>query len=414
MNIKLFVAILLFSSVADSKYLTYKLDEDVKNLTDDRYTIELWPDYIPNPRWAIETDNCRYDVKIKFIPFSNDRMIDYNARIQGVLPSLDLSYFWGKNLLPTFERMARKSPTCNYDAVWYEHPARFYGYHGFKASVYDSLHNYSWMGYGPVPFLRNVDAVFRDPRTQRTVIISNHWYYAFGFHGQFSKQGRLAYLWSNFQSSKYVDSVLVTHNKTLCRFYDDRIHCARFDNVTKRLVDAPSDWPRPFSEVFAGDRTPAFPLKGSFWVPTRNQTAILDSNDTFWIYDRNDTFSHTTPFCEYMSFGKFPCCRAVAAKTTTTPPVLTTVSNSTDNFNSANNVTEETATNATVFTEEGKTTTAADEIEIVTNASDILSSDLDTTTVLTTILTTAIANLTIDDEDYDIPWWTLISGFFLF
>ena len=308
MYTKLFIVI-VFLSVSDSKYLTYKLDYlSGENFTDNRYTIELWPDYEPISQWMVDNDDCRYDVKIKFIPFLKERMIDYNAQKQGKIPSLNLKYFSNKDLSSVFDKILKTSNSCSYDFVWYESPSRFYSYHGFKMSVLDSFHNYSWTSYAPVPFLRNIDAVYRDPGTHRNIFISNNWYYAFDPYLGFVKQGRLSYLWSKFRSNPYVDSVLVTRNRTLCRFYDDKVHCTRYDVYAERLIEDASDVPRLFKDVFVGG-TPVFPLKGSFWVPEKNETAILDSNDTFWIYDVEEKISYTIPFCEYMSFGKFSCCR---------------------------------------------------------------------------------------------------------
>lgn len=316
MTLKLFLAIAFWLSDSSSgEYLTCKLDYHSRvNFTRDPYIIEFWPDYIPLDPWVVDNDNCRYDVKIEFIPFQQDRMIDYDAKSIGVLPTINMRFFSGKNLQSVFDKLVAKSTddsplACSYDTVWYDPPSRFYAFHGFKVTVFDQYHDYMWSSYAQVPFLRQIDAVFVDPTTSRTVFIANEWYYAFDRYGGFDKQGSWNYLWSDFQYHSYIDSVLITRNKTLCRFYNDQIHCTPFNERLKR-----PNLPRPFGEVFGAAVTeqqqlPAFPLKGSFWMSDRNQTILLDSNDTFWVYDSNYQWMHTKPFCEFEEFGKFPCCK---------------------------------------------------------------------------------------------------------
>lgn len=283
--------------------------------------IEFWPDYTPLEPWVVHNDECQYDVKINLIPFLNDRMVDYGAFRKGFLPALSMLAFSGKDLQPLFDQLIVKSTNsplaCSYDTVWYDPPSRFYAYHGFKMTIFDSYHGYMWSSYASVPFLRQIDAVFVDPKTLNTVFIANDWYYAFDRYGGFQIQGRWAYLWSDFQYNSYIDSVLITRNKTLCRFYNDKVHCTGFDerNEHPRYTHSP----QPFGKLFGGtQKMPRFPLKGSFWMPDRNQTILLDSNDYLWAYDSNYRWVYIKSFCEFEEFGKFPCCRFQLKKNDTT------------------------------------------------------------------------------------------------
>lgn len=305
------------SGLGSGQYLTCKFYHDEKeNFTYNPYIIEFWPDYAPLEPWVVHSDECRYDVEIKLIPFQSDRMIDYGAFRKGFLPAINTRAFLGKDLQYLFDRLVAKSSdsplACSYDTVWYNPPTRFHAYHGFKIVTFDRHHNYIRSSYAPVPFLRQVDAVFVDPWTYNTVFLANDWYYAFDRYGGFQKQGRWAYLWTDFRYNLYIDSVLVTKNKTLCRFYDDQVHCTGFNERSEKpLYIHP---PRPFSNMFgaatdAMQKLPTFPLKGSFWMSDRNQTIVLDSNDYFWIYDSNYRFVDAKPFCDFEEFSKFPCCR---------------------------------------------------------------------------------------------------------
>lgn len=321
MKLNLFITLAFWlSSLGSSKYLTCKFYHDeYENFTYNPYMIEFWPDYAPLEPWVVHNDECKYDVKIYLIPFLNDRMVDYGAFRKGFLPALDTRAFSGKDLQPLFDKLIVKSTNaplaCSYDTVWYDPPSRFYTYHGFKMTIFDSHHGYIWSSYAPVPYLRQIDAVFVDPKTFNTVFIANDWYYAFDRYGGFQIQGRWAYLWSDFQYNPYVDSVLITRNKTLCRFYNDEIHCTEFDERTEnpRYTHSPKPFGKLFGAANANDTTtlkmPKFPLKGSFWMPDRNQTILLDSNDYFWAYDSDYRWVYTKPFCEFDEFGKFPCCR---------------------------------------------------------------------------------------------------------
>lgn len=329
MKLNLFITLAFWSSVGSSKYLTCKFYHDEQeNFTsyNNPYMIEFWPDYAPLEPWVVQDEDCRYDVLIKLIPFRDDRMIDYNAFRKGLLPAINTRYFLGRDLQHLFDQIIAKSTTttgssslaCSYDTVWYDPPTRFHAYHGFKMTTFDRHHDYIRSSYAPVPFLRQVDAVFVDPWTDNTVFIANDWYYAFDRYGGFQIQGRWAYLWTDFRYNSYIDSVLVTKNKTLCRFYNDQVHCTGFDERSdKPLYINP---PRSYGAMFGAAATtaaaatgtrkyPMFPLKGSFWMSERNQTIILDSNDYFWMYDMNYRWVDAKPFCDFEEFGKFPCCR---------------------------------------------------------------------------------------------------------
>lgn len=323
MKLNLFITTAFWlSSLGSSQYLTCKFYHDEhENFTYNPYMIEFWPDYAPLEPWVVHDDGCRYDVEIKLIPFQNDRMVDYGAFRKGLLPAINTRAFLGKDLQSLFDQLVAKSTesplACSYDTVWYDPPTRFHAYHGFKMTTFDRHHDYIRSSYAPVPFLRQVDAVFVDPWTYNTVFIANDWYYAFDRYGGFQIQGRWAYLWTDFQYSAYIDSVLVTENKTLCRFYDDQVHCTGFNERSDQSLYIHP--PGPFGKMFGAAiddgttktnrKMPTFPLKGSFWMSDRNQTILLDSSDYFWVYDSNYRWVDTKPFCDFEEFSIFPCCR---------------------------------------------------------------------------------------------------------
>lgn len=331
MKLNLFITLAFWlssSSVGFSKYLTCKFyhDEQENFTSYNPYMIEFWPDYTPLEPWVVQDEDCRYDVLIKLIPFRDDRMIDYSAFRKGLLPAINTRTFSGRDLQPLFDRLLAKSTTttgssssslaCSYDTVWYDPPTRFHAYHGFKMTTFDRHHDYIRSSYAPVPFLRQVDAVFVDPWTDNTVFIANDWYYAFDRYGGFQIQGRWAYLWTDFRYNSYIDSVLVTKNKTLCRFYNDQVHCTGFDERSDKplYINPPRSYGAMFGAATAEEtgstrKYPMFPLKGSFWISDRNQTIILDSNDYFWMYDMDYRWVDAKPFCDFEEFGKFPCCR---------------------------------------------------------------------------------------------------------
>lgn len=268
--------------------------------------IEFWPDYRPLDDWVVTHDDPRCQIEIGATPFDFKRLLDYAGFDFKIIPTLNSADFDTKDLTWT---MVFNNPQP-YDTVRFDPPYRYYAFRGHRRVVYDALHDYKAVGYTLVPFVRNVDAVFRHPKNGLDIYISNDWYYAFDRYNRFIRQGYLSYLWPRSTYNLFLDAVLVTSDGTICQFYNSKIQCGSRPPVELR-------------RVYENASSIALPIRAAFFVPNvtsmfqpfpsalpeQDRIVLLDSLNTFWVYDAvSNRLIDQSPFCDFMEFGKMYGC----------------------------------------------------------------------------------------------------------